>query len=306
MLRYIATRIFATIPTLLLVSFLVFIMLRLVPGDPVRLMFGMQAPPESEIQKIRVEMGLDRPVLAQYASFMGRLFQGDLGRSYRSRQEVSQMIEERLPRTLKLAGLGMLIATSLGITLGVIAAAHRGTWIDTLTMTVSVLGVSLPQFWFGIMLILFFAVQLRWFPVAGSQTFKHVVLPAITLGLTGSAVLARVTRAGMVEVLNNDYIRTARAKGVSERNVNYRHALKNVLIPVVTLLGLQLGGLLSGAIVVESVFGYAGIGQLAVYSLNTRDYPVIQAMVLLTAGGYVLANLVVDILYAFVDPRIKY
>jgi peptide/nickel transport system permease protein len=156
------------------------------------------------------------------------------------------------------------------------------------------------------MLILLFAVQFRWFPVAGSQTFKHLILPAVTLGLTSSAVLARVTRAGMIEVLNNDYIRTARSKGVKEWHVNYRHALKNVLIPIVTILGLQLGGLLSGAIIVETVFGFAGIGQLAVYALNTRDYPVIQAVVLLTATGYVLANLLVDVTYAFVDPRIKY
>jgi peptide/nickel transport system permease protein len=305
-LRFITTRIVATIPTLVLVSFLVFLILRLVPGDPVRLMFGMTPPPEQEIVKIRHEMGLDKPLLVQYTDFMERIFQGDFGRSYRTRQDVSQMIRERLPRTLKLAGIGMLIATFLGIALGVVAAANRGTWIDTFTMAGAVLGVSIPQFWFGMMLILLFAVQLRWFPVAGSQSFKHVVLPAVTLGLTGSAVLARVTRAGMVEVLNNDYIRTARAKGVKERNVNYRHALKNVLIPVITILGLQLGGLLSGAIVVETVFGFAGIGQLAVYSLNTRDYPVIQAVVLLTAASYVVANLVVDIAYAFVDPRIKY
>ncbi|MDB4896485.1 MAG: binding-protein-dependent transport system inner rane component [Firmicutes bacterium] len=306
MLRYITTRIFATIPTLVLVSFLVFLILRLVPGDPVRLMFGMTPPPESEIQKIRHEMGMDRPLLSQYASFMGRVMQGDFGRSYRTRQEVSKMIQERLPRTLKLAALGMLIATLIGILSGVVAAANRGSWLDTLTMSGAVIGVSVPQFWFGMMLILLFAVHLRWFPVAGSQTFSHVILPAITLGLTGSAVLARVTRAGMIEVLNNDYIRTARAKGVQEGKVNYRHALKNVMIPVVTILGLQLGGLLSGAIVVETVFGFAGIGQLAVYSLNTRDYPVIQAVVLLTAVGYVLANLLVDVAYAMVDPRIRY
>jgi peptide/nickel transport system permease protein len=305
-LRYISTRILATVPTLVLVSFLVFLILRLVPGDPVRLMFGMTPPPESEIVKIRHEMGLDRPLLSQYASFMDRVLHGDLGRSYRTRQQVSTMIQERLPRTLKLAGLGMLIATVLGITLGVVAAAKRGSWLDTFTMAGAVVGVSVPQFWFGMMLILLFAVQFRWFPVAGSQTFKHLILPAVTLGLTSSAVLARVTRAGMIEVLNNDYIRTARSKGVKEWHVNYRHALKNVLIPIVTILGLQLGGLLSGAIIVETVFGFAGIGQLAVYALNTRDYPVIQAVVLLTATGYVLANLLVDVTYAFVDPRIKY
>jgi peptide/nickel transport system permease protein len=305
-LRYISTRILATVPTLVLVSFLVFLILRLVPGDPVRLMFGMTPPPESEIVKIRHEMGLDRPLLSQYASFMDRVLHGDFGRSYRSRQEVSTMIQERLPRTLKLAALGMLIATLLGITLGVVAAANRGSWLDTFTMAGAVIGVSVPQFWFGMMMILLFAVQFRWFPVAGSQTFKHLILPAVTLGLTSSAVLARVTRAGMIEVLNNDYIRTARSKGVKEWHVNYRHALKNVLIPIVTILGLQLGGLLSGAIIVETVLCFAGIWQLAVYALNTRDYTVIQAVVLLTATGYVLANLLVDVTYAFVDPRIKY
>lgn len=306
MLRYVVIRLSAAAVTLVAVSILVFSILRLVPGDPVRLMFGLNAPPPSELELIRRELGLDRPLLAQYAAYMGRVLRGDLGRSYRTRQDVATMIAERFPRTVKLTLLGMLVAATLGIASGVVAGVRRGSWVDMAVMTGAVVGVSVPAFWFGMVLILIFSVQLRWFPVAGSTTWKHLVLPAATLGVTAAGVLARVTRAGMVEVLTHDYIRTARAKGLAERVVHYRHALKNVLIPVVSIMGLQVGYLLSGAVVVESVFGYAGMGQLAVYALNTRDYPVVQAVVLLATTCYVLVNLVVDIAYGFLDPRIRY
>lgn len=306
MIRFIASRAAAAVPTLILISFLVFMVLRLVPGDPVRLMFGLTPPPEQEIAKIRNEMGLNEPALKQYFSFMQRTLKGDLGHSFRTRQSVSVMIKERLPRTLRLALMGTVIATTLGVALGVLAAATRGSWTDTLMMSSAVLGVSVPSFWLSIMLMLIFSVKLQWLPVAGSSSFKHLILPAVTLGLSSAAVLARVTRSSMLEVLGSDYVRTARAKGLSERVVIYRHALKNAMIPVVTILGLQIGGQLSGALIAETVFGYAGIGQLAVQALNTRDYPVIQGVVLLTAVGYVLVNLVVDLAYGLVDPRIRF
>jgi peptide/nickel transport system permease protein len=304
--RYIAIRILSTIPTLLMVSFLVFAVLRLVPGDPVRLMYGMTPPPEAEIAKLRHEMGLDRSMVMQYVTFMGRLAKGDMGRSYNSRQPVAEMIVERLPKTLKLAGLSLVLAAVAGITLGVLAAAHRGSLLDMTALVAAVAGVTFPSFWVAIMMILLFSVKLRWFPVAGSSTFKHMVLPALTMAFGGLAVLVRITRASMVEVLDQDFIKTARAKGLSERVVHYRHALRNALIPVITILGLQVGGIMSGALLVETVFGYAGMGQLAVYALNTRDYPVVQGVVLLTATGYVLVNTMVDLVYATVDPRIKY
>lgn len=305
--RYILSRVGATIPTLVLVTFAVFMILRLVPGDPVQLMFGTLAPPSpSEMASIRHELGLDRPLLVQYAIYMDHVLHGDLGQSYRSQQPVAEMIAERLPRTLRLMAMGLVVSTVIGLLAGVLAGVNQGRWLDVTTMIGAVAGVSVPQFWLGVLLIMIFAVRLHWLPVAGSTTFAHTILPALTLGLTGAAVLARVTRSGMVEILREDFIRTARAKGVPPRRVAYVHALKNVLIPCLTVVGLQVGSLLSGAFVVENVFGYAGIGQLAVYALNTRDFPVIQGVVLLAAVGYVMVNLVVDVLYAFVDPRIRY
>lgn len=306
MARFIGGRILGAIPTLLVVIFLVFISLRLVPGDPVRLMFGMNPPPEAEMERIRDHLGLNEPVLTQFGVFVGKLVQGDLGHSYLSRQPVATLIGQRLPHTIKLALLGMSVAIVLGLTFGVIAAVKRETWIDTLVMSGSVLTISMPSFWIGILLILFFSVKLRWLPVAGTNSFKHLILPAVTLGLTASSVLARIVRTGMIDVLEMDYIRTARAKGLRHLVVNWRHALRNALLPVITVLGLQLGGLLSGAIIVETVFGFAGVGQLAVYAMGARDYPVIQGVVLLGASAYVMANLCVDVAYALVDPRIRY
>src|SRR5690606_24902669 len=228
------------------------------------------------------------------------------GRSYRSHEPVGSMIAERFPRTLRLTLAALVIATVVGVAAGVAAGVRRGSWLDAATMAAAVLGVSVPSFWFGMVLILVFAVGLGWFSVAGSSTWRDVVLPAVTLGISAAAVIARVTRAAMVEVLTQDYIRTARVKGLAERVVYFRHALKNALIPVVSIVGLQMGYMLSGAIVVENVFGYAGMGQLAVYALNTRDYPVIQAVVLVSTTCFILVNLAVDLLYTLLDPRIRY
>lgn len=306
MARFIGGRVLGAIPTLFIVIFLVFISLRLVPGDPVRLMFGMTPPPEEEMERIREDLGLNEPVLTQFGVFLGKLVQGDLGESFLSRQPVAQLIGQRLPHTIKLTVLSMTIATVIGLTFGVIAAVKRETWIDALVMSGSVLTISVPSFWLGILLILLFSVKLRWLPVAGTNSFKHLVLPAVTLGLTASSVLARIVRTGMIDVLEMDYIRTARAKGLRQLVVNWRHALRNALLPVITVLGLQLGSLLSGAIIVETVFGFSGVGQLAVYAMTARDYPIIQGVVLLGASAYVIINLCVDIAYALVDPRIRY
>lgn len=304
--RYVLARIGVAVPTLVLVSFCVFLMLRLVPGDPVRLMFGMTPPPESEMALLRHELGLDEPLLAQYAAFLDRSLHGDLGVSYRSKEPVASMIADRLPRTLRLIGLSLVLAALLGLSFGILAALHSGRWPDLATSALAVGGVSIPQFWLGLMLILLFAVRLHWLPAAGSATPAHAVLPATTLALGNAAVLARVTRSAMVEILGQDFVRTAWAKGLPPARVVGVHVLKNVLIPFLTLAGLQLGDLLSGAFVVENVFGYAGIGQLGVYAMAQRDFPVTQGVVLLAATGYVLVNLVVDVLYGLVDPRIRY
>lgn len=304
--RYIAVRLGAALVTLLAASLLIFLMLRVAPGDPVRLMYGLTPPPQDQQEEIRRALGLDQRLSVQYVRYVRDVLQGDFGRSYRSQEPVSAMVAERFPRTLRLTVVGLVIASAVGVTAGVVAGVHRGSWLDVATMTGAVLGVSVPSFWFGILLILIFAVSLGWFSVAGSSSWRDVVLPAITLGIGAAAVIARVTRAAMVEVLAQDYIRTARVKGLSERVVYFRHALKNALIPVVSIVSLQVGYMLSGAIVVENVFGYAGMGQLAVYALNTRDYPVIQAVVLVATTCFVLVNLAVDLLYTLLDPRIRY
>lgn len=306
MARFIGTRVLGAIPTLLAVMFVVFISLRLVPGDPVRLMFGMTPPPEAEMERIRDELGLNEPVLTQFGVFASKAINGDLGKSYLSKQPVARLIKERFPHTVKLALFATAIAVTMGLLLGTVAAIKRDSWLDALVMSASVLGVSLPQFWVGILMILLFAVKLKWFPIAGTSSFKHFILPAVTLGLPGSAVLARMVRSGMIDVLETDYVRTARAKGLHGITVNFRHALRNALMPVITVLGLQLGALLSGAIIVESVFGFSGLGQLAVQAMASRDYPIIQGVVLIGATAYVLVNLLVDIAYAVVDPRIRY
>lgn len=306
MARFIGARLVGAIPTLLAVMFVVFISLRLVPGDPVRIMFGLTPPPEAEMERIRDELGLNEPVLTQFAVFAGKALKGDLGNSYLSKQPVARLIKERFPHTVKLALFGTTIAVTLGLMLGTVAAIKRDSWLDALIMSASVLGVSLPQFWVGILMMLLFAVKLKWLPIAGTSSFKHFILPAVTLGLPGAAVLARIVRSGMIDVLETDYVRTARAKGLHSLSVNFRHALRNALMPVITMLGLQLGALLSGAIIVESVFGFSGLGQLAVQAMASRDYPIIQGVVLVGATAYVLVNILVDIAYAVVDPRIRY
>jgi len=305
--RYFIYRLVATIPVLLGVSVVVFFMLRLVPGDPVRLMFANQAsPPPERIEEIRHQLGLDLPIWRQYLDYVTGVLQGDFGLSIRSRQPVFEEIVQRLPNTFRLTSASLAVAVTVGILAGVLSAVYKGRWIDRVSMVVAILGISIPSFWFGLMIMLLFGVRLEWLPVSGATTWEHLVMPAITLGLISSAIIARLTRASMLEALGQDYVRTARAKGLSGRTVIARHALRNAFIPVVTIIGLQIGGLLSGAFIIESVFAYPGVGQLAVTALQARDFPVIQGIVLLVAVIYVGVNLLEDLVYGFLDPRIQY
>lgn len=307
MFRYILYRILAVIPVLLGVSIAVFFMVRLVPGDPIQIMFANQAKPSPErIAEMRHQLGLDLPIWKQYLQYLQGIVHGDFGQSIRSRQPVFDEIIERLPNTIKLTSASLLIAIAIGITTGVISAVFKGRWIDKVSMVTAILGISIPGFWLGLMIMMLFAVRLGWFPVSGASTWRHLVLPALTLGILSSAVIARLTRASMLEALGQDYVRTARAKGLHESAVVVRHALRNAMVPVVTIVGLQIGGLLSGAFIIESVFAYPGVGQLAVTALQARDFPMIQGIVLFVAVVYVGVNLLADLLYGLLDPRIRY
>ncbi|MCS7068858.1 MAG: ABC transporter permease [Meiothermus sp.] len=305
MTTYIARRLLTVIPTLLGVLLAVFLMVRLAPGDPAQLLAGEFATPET-LADIRQRFGLDQPWHVQLALYAANVARGDLGQSVRTRKPVSYELSQYFPNTLRLTLGAMLVALLIGIPAGILAALRPGTIFDLLAMLGALIGVSMPVFWFGLMAILIFSVQLGWFPVAGTGTLWHLVLPAITLGTGTAAILARMTRSAMLEVLSQDYIRTARAKGLAGRVVVFKHALRNALIPVVTITGLQFGGLLEGAVITETVFAWPGIGQLLVGSILARDYPVVQGAVLLIAVAFILINLVVDLLYGAIDPRIRY
>lgn len=305
MWRYIVRRLLLTIPVLLGVSLLVFAMIRLVPGDPAIAIAGVHATKEF-VEEIRKEFGLDKPIYIQYFGFIGRLLQGDLGISTRTRRPVLQEIWDRFPNTVELAVASMVVASLIGITAGIISATRQYSIFDNLSMLAALFGVSTPVFWLGLMLMLLFAVILDWLPATGRGTIFHLILPAITLGTASAAILARMTRSSMLEVLRQDFITTARSKGLREQIVVYKHALKNALIPVVTIMGLRFGTLLSGAVLTETVFAWPGVGRLMVDSILARDYPVVQGAVLLLAGTFVFINLFVDILYSFLDPRIRY
>jgi len=305
MLRYVARRLLHLIPVLLGISFFVFLLVHLVPGDPVRVMLQDVGSPE-QVERMRKQLGLDRPFYVQYASFVVRAAQGDFGRSIHTRRPVAQEIAFRIPYTVRMAVAAMLVAVVMGIGLGAVAATHHQSALDYGTMVVALAGVSLPSFWFGLVLILIFSLHLRWLPPAGADTLLHLILPAVTLGSGAAAIIARLTRSSMLEVLRQDYIRTARAKGLSAQRMVYRHALKNAMIPVVSIVGLQFAGLLGGAVIVETVFGWPGIGRLAVDAIFNRDIPVIQAVVLVAAVIFVFVNLLVDLLYGLLDPRIRY
>ncbi len=284
---------------------LVFVLVRLVPADPVTIMSGLHASPE-EKQETRRALGLDQPIHVQYVIYVRSVLTGDLGTSLRQHEPAAKMVMERFPATAQLALTSMLLACLIAIPAGILAAVRRGSVFDTITMLLSLLGQSVPTFWLGIVLIIVFAVRLRVLPTSGYGEPSSMVLPTITLGFYMTALIARMCRSSMLEVLHADYLRTARAKGLRDRVVLLRHALRNGLIPVVTVIGLQTGTLLGGAVITETVFAWPGIGTLAVDSINTLDYPVVQAVVALAAAIFVFINFLLDALYVWIDPRIRY
>lgn len=303
--RYLAQRLAASLVTLWGVSLIVFLMVRLLPGDPARMIAGLLAS-EEETTRIRVQLGLTQPIHVQYGIFMSRLVRGNLGVSARTSRPVASEVLERLPNTLRLVVASSVVATAVGMAAGVMAAARPYSLFDYGLSVVALFGLSMPVYWLGLMLIIVFAIQLNWLPAAGADQPGSLVMPALTLGAFSMAIVARMTRSSLLEVLNQDYVRTARSKGVRETVVIIRHALRNALIPIITAAGLQFGSLLGGAVLTESVFGWPGMGQLLVDSIFSRDYPVVQGIVLTFSTLFIATNLVVDLLYAYVDPRIHY
>jgi peptide/nickel transport system permease protein len=302
--RYLIRRLLLTIPVLLGVATLVFSLIHFIPGDPAQAMLGEGAAPE-DVAQLRERLGLDRPLLVQYGSFLKGLTRGDLGVSLRNDQPVLQQILERMPATAELAFASMAVAVLIALPLGIIAAVWRGTVVDYGAMTLSLVGISVPNFWLGPLLAIVFAVELGWLPVGGRGTLAHLVLPAATLGAALAAILARMTRASLLEELREPYVLAARAKGVSRTRAVLHHALRNSLIPIVTILGLQFGVVLTGAVITETIFAWPGIGRLLIQSISFRDYPTVQGCVLLIAVTYVAVNLMTDLTYGFLDPRIR-
>ncbi len=305
MITYVARRALAGVPTLWGVATIVFFMARLLPGDPARVIAGVLASPE-DVERIREQMGLNQPLWVQYFDFMGSLLHLNLGTSAHTNAPVVEEIGSRLPYTIELALVALVIAIAAGILAGIVAAIRRNTMLDLLISGLSVFGVSMPVYWLGLMMIIIFAIELRIFPAAGADEPTSIVMPAVTLALFSVGLIARMTRSSMLEVLGQDYVRTARAKGAPFRLVIFRHALRNALLPVMTVIGLQFGALLGGAVVTETVFAWPGVGRLLVDSIFFRDYPVVQGLVLMFGTTFVVINLLVDLMYAYVDPRIHY
>ncbi|KCB49966.1 glutathione ABC transporter, permease protein GsiC [Bordetella hinzii 1277] len=305
MLTYIVKRLLGMIPTLLLVSVVVFLFVHMLPGDPARLAAGQEAD-QATVELVRKELGLDLPLPQQFARYFGHMLQGDLGISLRTKRPVSTEIAERFMPTLWLTITSMIWSVTFGMIFGIVSAVWRNRWPDRLFMTLAVSGISFPAFALGMMLMQVFSVGLGWLPTVGATSWKHYILPSITLGAAVAAVMARFTRASFVEVIQEDFVRTARAKGLAERRVVIKHALRNALIPVVTMMGLQFGFLLGGSIVVETVFNWPGLGRLLVDAVTQRDYPVIQGLVLLFSLEFILINLIVDVLYGVINPSIRY
>jgi ABC-type dipeptide/oligopeptide/nickel transport system permease component len=303
--NYIVRRLLQVVPVVLGVTVIVFGMVRLIPGDPAQILAGSNATLE-DIQGVRQQLGLDKPLLEQYFIYLKNIFKGDLGESLRTRQPVLQEIKHRYGNSLLLASCSVLIMVLLGITTGILSAVKQGSWMDHISMAISLFGVSMPIYWFGLMLMLVFSVHLGLFPTTGIGTFKHLVLPSLALGAHSTAVVARLTRSSMLEVIRQDYIRTARAKGLNEYSVILQHALKNALIPVVTIVFLRFGTLLGGAVLAETVFAWPGIGLLMIEAIGARDYPLVQGCVLMVAVSFVLVNLITDLIYPLIDPRIRY
>jgi ABC-type dipeptide/oligopeptide/nickel transport system permease component len=306
MLHYIGRRLIGAIPVLWGVATLVFVVMRLLPGDPAALMLSEAGGSAQAIADLRADLGFEDPLIVQYGRYLLSLLQGDLGTSLFSHRTVATVIAEQLPSTIELAVAAMIVAISLGSMLGILAAARRGTWLDTLSTTVSATGVSVPVFWSGMVLIWLLSLQLGWLPATGQGGLAHLLMPALVLGFASSGVIARLVRASLLEVLDQDFVNTARAKGLREGTLLMRHALKNAIIPVITVIGLQFGFLLGGTVVTETIFSRQGIGRLMIDAILWKDFPVVQGIVLLIALVYTLVNLGVDVAYAFLDPRIRY
>jgi peptide/nickel transport system permease protein len=316
MTSYIIRRLIIAVPTVLGVVTIVFFVLHLAPGDPVNLMIPPDVPSNvrvERVEQINARYGFDQPLYVQYGRYLWNIAQLDLGDSLRQQQPVLNDLKRRIPNTLQLALLSLMISATLGIGLGVLSAIKHGTWADNATMLGALAGVSMPNFWLGLLLGLGLGLHLGILPISGYggpiwtwEGFKHLILPAFTLGTAGAGILARFTRSSMLDVINQDYIRTARAKGLAYRRVITRHALKNALIPIITLLGLEFGAMLSGAIIVETVFAYPGVGRYLITGIEARDFPVVQASVIVIAASFVMINLFTDILYTYIDPRIRF
>lgn len=304
MFGFLVRRLALTIPVLFGVATLVFSLIHLVPGDPAQAMLGEGAAPQ-DIQDLRTRLGLERPLLEQYGAFLQGALQGDLGTSFRTGQTVTNMIVERMPATVELALAAMMVTLMVALPLGIIAAVWRGTVVDHTAMTFALAGISIPNFWLGPLLAIVFAVELGWLPVSGRSGLASLVLPAFSLGLALAAILARMTRASLLEELQQLYVRAARARGVSTTRSIVRHALSNSLVPVVTIVGSQFGAVLTGAVITETIFAWPGIGRLLIQSIGFRDYPMVQGCILLIAVTYVAVNLITDILYGVLDPRIR-
>ncbi len=304
MLRYIVKRVIGVIPTLIIVVTFVFFFVRMIPGDPARLVAGPQATLE-DVEVIREELGLNDPIPQQYVDYVTGLLHGDLGDSLRTKRPVAYEVSLRYMNTVKLTVFSLVWSVIVGVLLGVWSGKHRSKWQDYTGMTIAISGISMPSFWIGFLLIMVFAVNLNWFPTTGADSWKSFILPGIALGTSIAAIIARFTRSSIIEVMKEDYIRTARAKGLKEKTVIWKHAFRNAMISVVTVVGLQFGFLLGGSVVTESVFAFPGLGSLLVESVNYRDYNAIQSLILIFSLHFIVINLVVDILYALLNPEIK-
>ena len=305
MTQYIIRRLLQMVPITLGILTLVFSLIHLIPGDPAAAVAGEGARPE-DIAAVRAELGLDQPLWKQYITYLNNVAHGDLGRSFRTHEKVSKEIRERYPATIQLAIGAMFVALLVAFPLGIVSAIYRNSWIDNVARFFALIGVSMPSFWFGPLLIIAFAINRTWFPVSGrEQGLKSIVLPSVTMGLALAAILTRMIRVSLAEELNQLYVTTAIAKGVTRAKAIFRHALKNALIPVITVLALQFGSLLTGAIITEQIFSWPGLGRLLIQSINARDYPQVQASILVIAVTYIMVNFISDLLYGVVDPRIK-
>ena len=304
MWRYILKRLLMLIPVLLAVAFVIYAIMNVAEGDPVYTVAGADAT-EEQLAALREEMGLNGSLIERYFRYIGNLLKGDLGVSYVSKQDVMKIYLQRLPNTLKLASMTMIFATLIALPLGIIAAVNQNSWIDTVSMVLALIGLSMPNFWLGLLLIILFSLKLGWLPSGGNEGFKSIILPAFTVGAGLAALLTRTTRSSMLDVIRQDYLRTARAKGVPEKTIIRKHALRNALIPIITIFGVQFSNVLGGSVLAETVFAWPGVGRLVVDAIDQRDIPTVTGALVMTTMLVTVVNLLIDIVYAFVDPRIK-